>query len=151
MHQLLVEYQLIVVYQLIIFRWLMQGMTRPSIHSTGNFVYKHVYINFLAGGQARAVEWMESGNLPVCSPLQRNKLSNMLLDQGIHIYLRWKFKLRSVNLVVHFWFILTKILRKWTSLVHLDTKTSVGFILIGFYANSTTWCRKGMCTMTREP
>ena len=29
-----------------------QGMTRPSIHSTGNFVYKHVDIYFLAGGQA---------------------------------------------------------------------------------------------------
>ena len=28
-----------------------QGMTRPSIHSIGNFVYKHVDIYFLAGGQ----------------------------------------------------------------------------------------------------
>ena len=32
-----------------------KGMTRPSIHSTGNFVYKHVDIYFLAGWQARAV------------------------------------------------------------------------------------------------
>ena len=49
-----------------------KGMTRPSIHSTENFVYKHVDIYFLAGGQARAVEWLESGNLPVCSPLEHS-------------------------------------------------------------------------------
>ena len=30
-----------------------QGMTRPSIHSTGNFVYTHVDIYFLAGGQSK--------------------------------------------------------------------------------------------------
>ena len=45
-------------------------MTRPSIHSRGHFVYKHVDIYFLAGGQATAVEWTESGNLPVWSPLE---------------------------------------------------------------------------------
>ena len=33
-----------------------KGMTRPSIHSTVNFVYIHVDIYFLAGWQARAVE-----------------------------------------------------------------------------------------------
>ena len=32
------------------------GMTTPSIHSRGNFVYKHVDIYFLDGWQARAVE-----------------------------------------------------------------------------------------------
>ena len=46
-----------------------KGMTRPSIHSTENFVYKHVDIYFLAGWQARALERMENGNLPVWSPL----------------------------------------------------------------------------------
>ena len=34
----------------------LQGMTRPQINSTGNFIYKHVDIYFLAGWQARAVE-----------------------------------------------------------------------------------------------
>ena len=33
-----------------------EGMTTPSIHSRGHFVYKHVDIYFLAGGQATAVE-----------------------------------------------------------------------------------------------
>ena len=47
----------------------LQGMTRPPINSTGNFIYKHVDIYFLAGWQARAVEWMENSNLPVWSPL----------------------------------------------------------------------------------
>ena len=41
----------------------------PSISAARNYVYKHVYIYFLADGQARAVESIESGNLMVYGPL----------------------------------------------------------------------------------
>ena len=41
----------------------------PSISAPRNYVYKHVYIYFLAAGQARAVGSLESGNLMVYGPL----------------------------------------------------------------------------------
>ena len=41
-----------------------------SISAPGNYVYRHVYIYFLAAGQARAVGSLESGNLVVYGPLQ---------------------------------------------------------------------------------
>ena len=43
----------------------------PSISAPRNYVYKHVYIYFLAAGQARAVESLESGNLMVYGPLSQ--------------------------------------------------------------------------------
>ena len=42
-----------------------------SISALRNYVYKHVYIYFLAVGQARAVGSLESGNLVVYGPLKK--------------------------------------------------------------------------------
>ena len=41
----------------------------PSISAPRNYVYKHVYIYFLAAGEVMAVGSLESGNLMVYGPL----------------------------------------------------------------------------------
>ena len=51
---------------------LTEALRTPSISAEWIYVYKHVYIYFLADGQAWAVESLESGNLMVYWPLQRN-------------------------------------------------------------------------------
>ena len=42
----------------------------PSISAPRNYVYKHVYIYFLAAGQVMAIGSLESGNLMVYGPLK---------------------------------------------------------------------------------
>ena len=46
----------------------------PSISAPENYVYKHVYIYFLAAGQATAVGSLESGNLVVYGPLMSSSV-----------------------------------------------------------------------------
>ena len=48
-----------------------QARRKPSLSAPWNYVYKHVYIYFLADRQAKAVGSLESGNLMVYGPLHR--------------------------------------------------------------------------------
>ena len=54
-----------------LFMFLGKARRTPSISAPRNYVYKHVYIYFLAAGQARAVGSLESGNLVVYGPLKK--------------------------------------------------------------------------------
>ena len=57
----------------------------PSISAPRNYVYKHVYIYFLAARQARAVGSLESGNLVVYGPLLKVVLGSGELWEEVRV------------------------------------------------------------------
>ena len=58
----------------------------PSISAPRNYVYKHVYIYFLAAGQVMAVWSLESGNLMVNGPLTDLRLRELLSSKRSELW-----------------------------------------------------------------
>ena len=67
-------------------RTLIEAHRTPSISALRHYVYKYVYIYFLAAGQARAVGSLESGNLMVYGPLSQFPAS----DFYRRVHPRWR-------------------------------------------------------------
>ena len=55
----------------------------PSISAPRNYVYKHVYIYFLADRQPRAVGSLESGNFMVYGPPYFSELDSSLIHGSL--------------------------------------------------------------------